>query len=382
MDLSRVANIEDLRRLARGRLPRIVFDFYDGGAEDEVALRGNRAAFERIRFLPRVLRDVEKVDAATAILDGPSKYPLVIAPVGGIGMGWPGGDLAIARAAAAYGIPFTLSTAATVSIEEIADKAPGRLWFQLYVLHDREFTDRLVERAYAAGYEALVVTVDLPVGGKRERDTHNGLVLPFRPGWRELLAGVAHPSWALRILAAGGIPELVNMRGLAGRARADMISAASSVGQQHDASFDDGGLARLRDLWKRKLIVKGVARAEDAERAARLGADAVWLSNHGGRQLDAAIAAVDALPAVAAAVGGKLPLLIDGGVRRGADVVKARARGAQAVAIGRPTLYGVVAAGETGARRALEILTDEIERTLRLCGARSLSEVGADLIEA
>ena len=205
MDLSRVANIEDLRRLARRRLPRIVFDFYDGGAEDEVALRGNRAAFERIRFLPRVLRDVEKVDASTAIVDGPSKYPLVIAPVGGIGMGWPGGDLAIARAAADCGIPFTLSTAATVSIEEIADKAPGRLWFQLYVLHDREFTDRLVERAYAAGYEALVVTVDLPVGGKRERDTHNGLSLPFRPGWRELLAGVAHPSWSLRILAAAAV---------------------------------------------------------------------------------------------------------------------------------------------------------------------------------
>jgi len=380
MNLSRAANIDDLRRLAGRRLPKIVFDFYDGGAEDEVALRGNRAAFERIRFLPRVLRDVAKADAATAILDGPSKYPLVIAPVGGIGMGWPGGDLAIARAAAAYGIPFTLSTAATVSIEEIADKAPGRLWFQLYVLHDREFTDRLVQRAYAAGYEALVVTVDLPVGGKRERDTHNGLVLPFRPGWRELLAGVAHPSWASRILAAGGIPELVNMRGLAGRERADMISAASSVGQQHDASFDDRGLARLRDMWTRKLIVKGVARAEDAERAARLGADAVWLSNHGGRQLDGAIAAVDALPAVARAIGGKLPLLIDGGVRRGADVVKARARGAQAVAIGRPTLYGAVAAGEAGARRALEILTDEIERTLKLCGARTLAEVGPDLI--
>jgi len=380
MDLSRTANINDLRELARRRLPRIVFDFFDGGAEDEVTLRDNRAAFERIRIAPRVLRDVAKVDASTEILGGPSKYPLVIAPVGGIGMGWPGGDLAIARAAAAFGIPCTLSTAATATIEEVADKAPGRLWFQLYVLHDRAFTDRLVERASAAGYEALVVTVDLPVGGKRERDTHNGLALPFRPGWRELLAGMAHPSWALRIAAAGGIPELVNMRGLAGRQRADMISTASSVGQQHDASFDDNGLTRLRDLWKGKLIVKGVSRAEDAERAARLGVDAVWLSNHGGRQLDGAIAAVDALPAVADALGGKLPLLIDGGVRRGADAIKARALGAQAVAIGRPTMYGAAAAGEAGARRALEILTDEIERTLRLCGARTLSEIGSDLV--
>jgi (S)-mandelate dehydrogenase len=380
MDLSRAANIGDLRELARRRLPRIVFDFFDGGAEDEVTLRDNRASFERIRFAPTVLRDVAEVDASTEILGGPSNYPLVIAPVGGIGMGWPGGDLAIARAAASCGIPFTLSTAATVSLEEVAEKAPGRLWFQLYVLYDRDFTDRLVERARAAGYEALVVTVDLPVGGKRERDTHNGLVLPFRPGWRELLAGITHPSWALRIAAAGGIPELINMRGLAGQQRADMISTASSVGRQHDASFDDDGLARLRDMWKGKLIVKGVLRAEDAARALRLGADAVWLSNHGGRQLDGAIAAVDALPAVALALGGKLPILIDGGVRRGADAIKARALGAEAVAIGRPTLYGVAAAGEAGARRALEILTDEIERTLRLSGARALAEVGPDLI--
>ena len=380
MDLSRVANIDDLRELARRRLPRIVFDFFDGGAEDEVTLRANRAAFERLRFAPRVLRDVAKVDAATEILGGPSRYPMVVAPTGAIGMGWPGADLAIARAAAEYGIPYTLSTTATATIEEIAEKAPGRLWFQLYVLYDQPFTDGLVERARAAGYEALVVTVDLPVGGKRERDTHNGFVLPFRPGWRELLAGVTHPSWAWRIAAAGGIPELANMRGFERRPRAGMIAISSSVGQQLDASFDERGLARLRDLWKGKLIVKGVARAEDAERVVALGADAVWLSNHGGRQLDGAISALEALPAVAAAVGGKVPVLIDGGVRRGSDAIKARALGAQAVAIGRPTLYGASAAGEQGARRALGILTDEIERTLRLCGARTMAEVASDLI--
>jgi (S)-mandelate dehydrogenase len=380
MDLSRTANIGDLRELARRRLPRIVFDFFDGGAEDEVSLRANRAAFERVRFAPRVLRDVAEVDASTEILGAPSKYPLVIAPTGAIGMGWPGADLAIARTATAYGVPYTLSTTATATIEEVAEKAPGRLWFQLYVFHDRAFTDRLVERARAAGYEALVVTVDLPVGGKRERDTHNGFVLPFRPGWREFLAGALHPSWAWRIVMAGGIPELANMRGFEGRARAEMMATASSVGQQHDASFDERGLARLRDIWKGKLIVKGVSRAEDAVRIAKLGADAVWLSNHGGRQLDGAISALEALPAVAAALAGEIPLLIDGGVRRGADAIKARALGAEAVAIGRPTLYGAAAAGEAGARRALQILTDEIERTLRLCGARTMAEVGPDLV--
>ncbi|HVB49333.1 MAG TPA: alpha-hydroxy acid oxidase, partial [Burkholderiales bacterium] len=263
---------------------------------------------------------------------------------------------------------------------EIAEQAPGRLWFQLYVLTDRAFSDGLVERARAAGYEALVVTVDLPVGGKRERDAHNGFALPFRLGLRPLLQGAAKPAWAWRILAHGGIPELVNLRGFQQRARADMASAASSVGQNLDASFDARGLARLRELWKGKLIVKGVARPDDAERIVQLGADAIWLSNHGGRQLDGAITALDALPAVAAAVGAKVPVLIDGGVRRGSDALKARALGAQAVAIGRPMLYGASAAGAAGARRALEILTDELERTMRLCGARSIAEIGAHLL--
>jgi len=380
VDLSRSANIDDLRELARRRLPRMVFDFFDGGAEDEVTLRANRAAFERIRLVPQVLRDVSRVDPSTEVLGGPARYPIVVAPTGAIGMGWPGADLAIARAAAACGIPYTLSTSATASIEEIAEQAPGRLWFQLYVLTDRAFSDGLVERARAAGYEALVVTVDLPVGGKRERDAHNGFALPFRLGLRPLLQGAAKPAWAWRILAHGGIPELVNLRGFQQRARADMASAASSVGQNLDASFDARGLARLRELWKGKLIVKGVARPDDAERIVQLGADAIWLSNHGGRQLDGAITALDALPAVAAAVGAKVPVLIDGGVRRGSDALKARALGAQAVAIGRPMLYGASAAGAAGARRALEILTDELERTMRLCGARSIAEIGAHLL--
>ncbi len=377
----RATNIEDLRLCARRRLPKMIFDFFDGGAEDEVTLRANRAAYERVRFLPRVVRDVSQVDTATEILGGPARYPFVIAPTGSIGMAWPGADVAIARTAAAFGVPYTLSTNATASIEEIAERAPGRLWFQLYVLHDREFTDKLVGRARGAGYEALVVTVDLATGGKRERDSHNGFVVPYTLQLRHVWQGALKPAWAARIVANGGIPEFVNLRGFQRIERADVVTISSSVSQQLDDSFDDAKLKRLRDLWPGKLVVKGVARADDAERLVRLGVDAIWVSNHGGRQLDGAIASLDAVPAVAAALGGKVPLLVDGGVRRGADALKARALGAQAVCLGRATLYGAAAAGEPGARRALEILTDELVRTMKLSGVRSITEVGPDLVE-
>jgi len=380
MKLSSACNIDDLRLLARRRLPRMIFDFFDGGAEDEVTLRANRAAYERLRFAPRVLRDVSKPDTACEIVGGPSRYPFLIAPTGSIGMAWPGADVAIARAAARFGIPYTLSTNATASIEEIADKAPGRLWFQLYVLYDREFTDGLVRRAAAAGYETLVVTVDLATGGKRERDSHNGFVVPYSMQLRHVLQGAMKPAWALRILANGGIPEFINLRGFQRMARADIVTISSSISQQLDASFDDSGLARLRDIWKGKLVVKGVARADDAERIVRLGADAIWLSNHGGRQLDGAIASLDALPAVVAALGSRVPVILDGGVRRGSDALKARALGAQAVCIGRATLYGASVAGDAGAVRSLEILVDELERTMKLCGVRSIGEVGPDLL--
>jgi len=378
--LSQACNIDDLRLLARRRLPRMIFDFFDGGAEDEVTLRANRAAYERLRFAPRVLRDVSKPDTACEILGGPSRYPFLIAPTGSIGMAWPGADIAIARAAARFGIPFTLSTNATASIEEIADKAPGRLWFQLYVLYDREFSDALVRRAAAAGYETLVVTVDLATGGKRERDSHNGFTVPYTMQLRHVLQGAMKPAWALRIVANGGLPEFVNLRGFQRMKRADIITISSSVSEQLDSSFDDSGLKRLRDLWKGKLVVKGVSRPDDAERIAGLGADAIWISNHGGRQLDGAIASLDALPGVVAALGGKVPVLLDGGVRRGSDLLKARALGAQAVCIGRATLYGASVAGDSGAIRALEILTDELNRTMKLCGARSIGEVGPDLL--
>lgn len=380
-DFSSAVNIGDLRRLARKRLPRAIFDFFDGGAEDEVTLRDNRAAYERVRLAPRVLRDVSKIDLSCEIMGGPSKLPLVIAPTGAIGIGWPGADIAIARAAAHYGIPYTLSTTATASIEAVAEAGGGgRQWFQLYILYDRDFTDSLVERARAAGYEALVVTVDLPVGGKRERDSYNRFTQPYRLNAAQFLEALTKPAWSLRVIANGGLPMLENLRGFTQKKRETLMSISSAVGQNLDPGFDIDGLKRLRDRWQGKLIVKGVARADDAERIVALGADGIWISNHGGRQLDGALATLDTLPSVVAAVGAKVPVLLDGGVRRGIDMIKARALGAQAVCAGRPTLYGASVGGEPGALRALAILVDELERNMRLCGARSIAEIDAGLL--
>jgi (S)-mandelate dehydrogenase len=361
-DFSDAVNIGDLRECARRRLPRAIFDFFDGGAEDEVALRDNRAAYERVRLAPRVLRNVKQVDMACEILGGPSKLPLVIAPTGGIGIGWPGADVAIARAAAHYGIPYTLSTTSTATIEAVAEaNGDGRRWFQLYILYDQAFTDKLVERARVAGYEALVVTVDLPVGGKRERDTYNRFVQPYRPRPAQFLDVLAKPRWMLGIAANRGLPTLANLVGFVNRKPDTLMTLSSAVGHNLDAGFDYDGLKRLRDLWKGKLVVKGVARADDA-------------------QLDAAMATLDTLPSIVAAVGSKVPVILDGGVRRGIDMIKARALGAQAVCAGRPTLYGASAGGEPGAKRALAILSDELYRNMQLCGTPTIADIGPDLL--
>lgn len=377
-DLSRAWNIEDLRLLAKKRLPRAVFEFFDGGAEDEVTLRANREAFERVRLLPKMLVDVSEVDTQTELFGKISNYPIAIAPTGAIGLGWPGADVATARAAAKFGIPYTLSTSATASIERIASEAGGRLWFQLYILRNREFTAKLVERARAADYEALMLTVDVPVGGKRERDFRNDISIPFRLSAHNLLDFASHPRWALRI-ATHGMPQMENLAGLTLESTS-MASIASSVGRNLDPSFDWDRLKALRDAWPRKLLVKGVLRADDAERVAQIGCDGVLVSNHGGRQLDGACASLDALPEIARAVGSKIAVLLDGGVRRGGDALKARALGAQAVCVGRATLYGASAAGEAGACRALEILTDELQRSMQLCGVRSIADIGPHLI--
>jgi (S)-mandelate dehydrogenase len=377
-DLSKAINIEDLRVLARRRLPRAVFDFFDGGAEDEVTLRENRAAFERLRLLPKVLVDVSAVDLKTTILGETASLPLAIAPTGGISAGRAGAELALARAAKAFGVPFTLATPAAFTIERVAAEAGGRLWFQLYAVRDREFREKLVLRARDSGYEAMLVTVDLPVSGKRERDPRNGFVTPFRPNWRNSRDVLFKPAWLLEILRCG-LPGMANFEGYRFSTPAG-TDIATAVGREMDAGLDWEALKRLRDLWPRKLLLKGVERPDDAERAAALGCDGVVVSNHGGRQLDGAAPTLEALPAIASAVGSKMTVLLDGGVRRGVDILKARALGAQAVLTGRATLFGAMAGGEPGARLALEILSSELQRAMQLCGARSVSAIGRDLI--
>jgi len=376
--IGRAQSIDDLRAAARRRLPRLVFDFFDGGAENELTLTDNRQAFERVRLLPHALVNVAEVSTRCTALGAPAGCPLAIAPTGGVGYGRHGGDLAIAKAAAHYGIPYTLSTSATSSIEEVAREAPGRLWFQAYVLKNRDFFHALIERARAADYEALVITVDLPVGGKRERDVRNGFRTPFRLTHRSLGDVAAHPGWALALLRHG-MPVNKNLIGLQ-RDVTSVAGLASAVGRNYDPSFDWDRLAQVRDRWPRKLIVKGILRPDDADRLARLGADAVVVSNHGGRQLDGACATLDALPGVVAAVAGRIPVWLDGGVRRGVDILKARALGAEGVLVGRATLYGAVAAGEAGALRALQILTEELVRAMKLCGARGIEDIDDTLL--
>jgi (S)-mandelate dehydrogenase len=373
-------NIEELRLAAKRRLPRAVFDFIDGGAEDELTLRGNREAFSKVKFLRKVLVDVSSIDTGTSILGAQSKLPIVIAPTGAVGFGWRGGDVAVARAAAAFGIPFTLSTSATASIERIATEAPGRHWFQAYFFKDREYCMGLIERARQAGYDTLMVTADLPVGGKRERDFRNDFSIPFRFTPKNMLDFATRPLWALDMLLRG-VPQLENLGGMMDH-HASTRNIVSSVGRNQDAALDWEVIKRVRGAWPGKLLIKGVVHPEDAERAVSVGCDGVIVSNHGGRQLDGEIASFDALSGVVRAIGGRSAVLMDGGIRRGSDIVKALARGAQAVMIGRATFYGVCAGGEPGALRALEILSDELVRTMQLCGARRISDIGPGLLAA
>jgi len=367
-------NLDDLRRQAQRRLPGFLWDYLEGAAEDGRSDARNRAVFAERHWLPRVLRDVARRDLSCTLLEQPATLPLVIGPTGLAGWCWPHGDLLMARAAAKAGIVFALSSASTFPIERLPEEAGGRLWFQLYVFRDRGVSERLLLRARDSGYEALVLTCDLPLQGKRERDWRNGLRSSARPSPAALLETLRHPRWLLGMAQAR--PSFVNVA----RELPAGTDAARYVASQTDPALNWDDFQRLRALWPRKLILKGVLHPDDAERAVALGADALVLSNHGGRQLDGAVSGLDALPAVRQAIGTRAELLIDGGVRRGGDLLKARALGADAVIAGRAPLYGLAAAGEAGVSAVIELLRDEADRSLALLGCTQLRDLGSDLL--
>ena len=368
-------SIEDLRAIARRRLPHFVFTYVDGGAEDEITLRGNCEAFARLRFRPRTLIDVSVRDVSTQLLGTRSALPIVVGPTGLNGLSWRGGDMELARAASAAGVPFAMSTVSMSLVEDIARQAPGRLWLQAYVFAERRITDALIRRSLDAGFEGLMLTSDFPVAGKRERDWRTGLLPKQRFTLGTKLDMLMHPRWLATV--ATQRPRFVNVE----RELQPGRDVNAFVGHgMFDPSFRWDDLKRYRDLWPRRMLLKGLLRADDAERAVATGIDGLVLSNHGGRQLDGAIAAVEALPEVASTVGGRASILIDGGVRRGSDIAKAIALGAEGVILGRAPVYGLAAGGAAGVTRALEILADEFDRTLALTGCRNVAELTADLI--
>jgi len=374
-------NIFDLREQALARAPKGLFEFCDRGTEDEVSLRNNRTVFDRIRFKPRTLVDVSKRSLETTILGVKHKMPMVIAPTGTAGLLWYEGEIALAKAARDAGIPFTLATGSMTSMERVADEAGGELWFQLYMWPDRSLSQKLVERAKAAGYKALVVTVDGVHAGNREYNIRNGFTIPFTFTPKNVTDVLLHPRWMFGVLAryifTTGMPRYQNYPTDV-RARITAGPMGRSSLRTDSLSWDD--LKAMRKIWPNKLIVKGMLHPADAAKAVDCGADAVVVSNHGGRNLDGIISPIEVLPEIADAIGKRATILVDSGFRRGSDVVKALALGAHAVQVGRPTLYGIAAHGEAGARRALDIYREEIGRVMALLGVNTIAELGPEYL--
>jgi len=381
MPSSPAVNIADLRALARRRLPRVVFDYLDGGAEDERTLLANTAAFEGVTFRPRYAVPLSDVDLRARVLGTELSFPALLAPVGYSRLMHPAGEIAAARAAGEAGTVYILSTISGHPLEAVRAASRGPVWFQLYQLGGRPAAEDAIHRARAAGYSALVVTIDTPVAGMRERDARNGTTQLLGPS---LLAKLPYlpqllrkPGWLTRFLLDGGVPQLpnVNVPGQGPMRLMDVNAALSRTA----LTWDD--LRWIKELWQGPLVVKGVLSAEDARRAVDVGAAAVVVSNHGGRQLDGAPATLRVLPEIAAAVGDRTEVLVDGGVRRGSDIVKAICLGARAVLVGRAYAYGLAAAGEAGVTRALNILKADVSRTLRLIGCSSIGALGREYVE-
>ena len=374
-----INEIEDLRRLARRRVPRMFYEYADSGSWTESTYRANQREFGNILLRQRVAVDIGERRVATRMLDQDVAMPVAIAPTGLAGMQHADGEILAARAARDFGVPFTLSTVSICSIEDVAEATGGHpFWFQLYVMRDRAFVERLMDRARAAGCPALVLTLDLPVSAQRHKDLRNGLSAPPRLTPWNLLDMMGKPRWCLGMLGTrrrsfGNI--IGHVQGVD-----DMTSLADWSSRQYDPTLDWDDVAWIRRRWPGKLVLKGIQDVEDARLACQAGADALIVSNHGGRQLDGAPASIRALPAIAQAVGERIEVHMDGGIRSGQDVLKAVALGARGVYIGRPMLYGLGAMGQAGVTRALEIIRKELDLTMAFCGHTDIRAVGTDIL--
>ena len=370
-------NIFDLRKIALKRVPKGFFEFVDRGTEDEVSLKNNREVFDRLRFRTRTFVDVSKRTQETTIFGTKYKMPLVIAPTGVAGLLWHEGEIKLAKAARKAGIPFTLATGSITAMERVADEAGGDLWFQLYLWPDRSMSHELVNRAKAAGYKTLVVTVDGVSSGNREYNLRNGFTLPVSLNARTMWDMATHPRWLVGVMArylmTTGMPMYANYPEAA---KAKMTKGPPGRASLRTDSISWADLDALRKIWPGKLIVKGILDPQDAMTAVDHGADGIGVSNHGGRNLDGIASPIEVLPEIVDAVGKRATIFMDSGIRRGSDVVKALALGANAVMVGRSTLYGVAAGGEAGAARALQIYGDEIHRNMALLGCNTIEEIG------
>ena len=375
--LDHCLNLDDLRQLAKQRVPRAVFDYADGGAEREITRHRNQSAFDDYQLVPNVLRDVAQLDSKRTVLGTELDWPLILSPTALGYLFHRHGEPAVARVAERFGTVFTLSSIATASIADIAAATSGPKWFQLYVWKDRGLTRAIIEAAKEHGYKALLLTVDAPVAGLREKDLRNGMTIPPKLTLSAMLDAALHPAWWLGYLRSRPI-NFANVRGNVENLGGSMTDVMSYINGQFDPSVGWDEAAELMQLWGGDFAIKGLMHPQDAETAVSIGAKGVVISNHGGRQLDSAPAPLDMLPEVAAAVAGKADVLVDGGVRRGSDILKALALGATACMAGRPYVYGLCAGGEAGVEKAVQLLRDSFERSMRLMCLPSLADLGAD----
>jgi len=376
--MAKIACIEDLRKLAERRVPRMFYDYADSGSWTETTYRANESDLAKIKFRQRVALDVSSRSTAMTMLGQKVPMPVALAPTGLTGMQHADGEILAARAAAEFGVPFTLSTMSICSIEDVAENSPAPFWFQLYVMRDRDFIRRLIERARAANCSALMVTLDLQLMGQRHKDVRNGLSAPPKPPLRNILNLMQKPAWCLGMLGT----KRRQFGNIVGHVKGvkDMSSLSDWTVSQFDPSLSWDDVAAIRKQWGGKMIIKGILDVEDAKAAVKVGADAIVVSNHGGRQLDGAMSSIEALPAIVDAVGDKTEIWMDSGIRSGQDVLRAIALGARGTLIGRAFLYGLGAGGQAGVRQALDIIHKELDLTLGLCGQSDLAKVDSSIL--